>query len=198
MQNYLLSNSDGTFLWVSLVTQPLEDRRLPRRRTLTRLREFPQGLDALYGRMLDQVFESEDQTLESEDVDIRKKVLAVVLVAFRPLDLKELATLIERPMEDELLVEIIGECGSLLVLRHNIVYFVHQSAKDFLWRYRLDEVIPLGIGHQHTLLFSNSLRAMSTTLRQNIHNLTFFRGQTEETEEADPNPLAPIKYSCVR
>ncbi|KAF4840908.1 Vegetative incompatibility protein HET-E-1 [Colletotrichum siamense] len=65
VQSYLLSNSDGTFLWVSLVTQRLGDRKLPKRRTLARLREFPQGLDALYSRML-------DQALEAEDADIRK------------------------------------------------------------------------------------------------------------------------------
>ncbi|KAH0439644.1 nacht and wd domain protein [Colletotrichum camelliae] len=198
VQRYLLSNSDGTFLWVSLVTQQLEDRGLPRRRTLTRLREFPQGLDALYRRMLDQALESKGQVLKSQDVDIRKTILAVVLVAFRPLNLKELATLIQPSMEDESILEVIDECGSLLVLRDNIVYFVHQSTKDFLVKYCLHEVMPLGIDHQHTLLFSNSLRAMSNTLRQNIYNLTFRRDLKEEVETPDPDPLTPIKYSCVR
>lgn len=106
--------------------------------------------------------------------------------------------LIQPLMEEEPLTEVIGECGSLFVLRENVVYFVHQSAKDFLLEYRLDEVMPLGTGHQHTLLFSNSLRAMSTTLRQNIYNLTIYRGQITEVEIPDPDPLAPIEYSCVR
>ncbi|KAH9234811.1 hypothetical protein K456DRAFT_1835003 [Colletotrichum gloeosporioides 23] len=186
----LTSYSNGTFLWVSIVAQRLGDRKLPRRHTLTTLKEHPQGLDALYGRMLDQVF-------ESTDMDLHKKVLAVVLITFRPLHLKKLATLVQPPLDDELLTEIIGECGSLLVLRDNTVYLVHQSAKDFLLKHSLDRIMPLGIAHQHTLLFSNSLRPMSTALRQNMQNLKPGQGHIFKRHTPSPDLLVPIRYPCV-
>jgi hypothetical protein len=50
--------------------------------------------------------------------------------------LEELVALVEE-LEDEAedlaaVQDIISQCGSFLTLRDNTIYFVHQSAKDFL------------------------------------------------------------------
>jgi hypothetical protein len=51
---YLSSNASDTFLWVALVCQSLE--RVYRFNALKTLKTFPAGLDALYGRMMKQIF----------------------------------------------------------------------------------------------------------------------------------------------
>ncbi|CAG8253828.1 unnamed protein product [Penicillium salamii] len=48
---YLLSNSQGTFLWVALVCQDLD--RTSWRHAIRKLEAFPPGLNALYGRIID-------------------------------------------------------------------------------------------------------------------------------------------------
>ncbi|CAG5158856.1 uncharacterized protein ALTATR162_LOCUS5287 [Alternaria atra] len=105
-----------------------------------KLELFSPGLDALYERMMQQISKTDDARL-------CKQVLAAVALVYQPITLKELVTLVE-PLEgiaDETeLLEIIGLCGSFLTLREQTVYFVHQSAKDFLLAEAAQEVFPAG------------------------------------------------------
>lgn len=52
VRQYLLSNADGTFLWVALVCQELG--KTPRWNALQKAQSFPSGLDALYERMMEK------------------------------------------------------------------------------------------------------------------------------------------------
>jgi hypothetical protein len=127
VQRYLLSNANGTFLWVALVCQELSSiSRWKAQETLT---AFPPGLDALYRRMMDQI-------RDSKDAELCKRILAVVSAVFRPVTLDELASFVDMPSgvagEFEALSEIIGLCGPFLTLRERTISFVHPSAKDFL------------------------------------------------------------------
>ncbi|OQD65586.1 hypothetical protein PENANT_c381G04596, partial [Penicillium antarcticum] len=112
----LSSNSQGTFLWVALVCQDLD--RTPRRHALKKLKAFPPGLDALYGRMIVQVHKSEDS-------DLCKRVLAVMSIVYRPVAFDELASLAELPddisNDPEALPEIIAICGSFLTVREDTI-----------------------------------------------------------------------------
>ncbi|KAL4767096.1 NACHT domain-containing protein [Aspergillus nidulans var. acristatus] len=89
VHRYLSSNSQGTFLWVALVCQDLD--RTSRRHVLKKLKEFPPGLDALYGRMIDQV-------RKSEDAGLCKRILATMSIVYRPIALDELTNLVEMLM----------------------------------------------------------------------------------------------------
>jgi hypothetical protein len=57
-------------------------------------------------------------------------------LAYRPLTLKELISIVEtlEDMSDDIisLQEIVSLYGSLLTVQEDTVYFVHQSAKDYL------------------------------------------------------------------
>jgi hypothetical protein len=124
VQSYLLSNSQGTFLWVALVCQNLEKIRI---NVLKKLKSFPPGLEALYDRMIGQV-------RESEDAELCKEILAIMSTVFRPITLHELTSFIELPDDYDGLVsleEIIAICGSFLTVRERTIVFVHQSAKEF-------------------------------------------------------------------
>jgi hypothetical protein len=75
-----------------------------------------------------------EQIRNSDNADLCKRVLASTV--YRPITLKELTSLVEmlKDMSDDLesLREIIGICGSFLTIREGTIYFVHQSAKDYL------------------------------------------------------------------
>ncbi|EDO04154.1 hypothetical protein SS1G_06637 [Sclerotinia sclerotiorum 1980 UF-70] len=70
-------------------------------------------------------------------------LMAIVVVAFRPITLCELARLIGSEIHLE---EIIQLCGSFLVVRNQSIFFVHKSAKDFLSEKAAEIIFPNGIG----------------------------------------------------
>lgn len=193
VQRYLVSNSNNTFLWVSLVSQQLD--KVAKRHARTNLSKMPQDLDALYGRMLSQV-------LESDDSVACKDILAVVSVTYRPVNLLELVSLTRclEDLRDDMgsLREIIGQCGSFVTLgpKDNVVYVVHQSAKDFLMKHAVGTIMPDGIVYQHRLLLSRSLSAMSETLRNNVYDLESPVTLIEEIAVPAPDPLEPVRYAC--
>jgi archaellum biogenesis ATPase FlaH len=188
---HLTSNANDTFLWVALVCQHLQSTA--RRNVLIKLKLFPPGLDALYKRMMQQIS-------KTEDAELCKQVLAAVALVYRPIALKELVALVE-PLEsiaDDLeLQEIISLCGSFLTLREQTVYFVHQSAKDFLLAKAAQEVFPAGQEAVHRVIFARSLRIMSKTLRRNMYGLEALGTPIDNVEMPTPDPLAALRYSCV-
>jgi hypothetical protein len=122
---HLKSNANDTFLWVALVCQEL--RRTANRHVLKKLALFPPGLDALYTRMMQQMS-------QCDDAETCRCVLASMAVMYRPVTIRELVALVEQ-LDDvaDNVREIISLCGSFLTLRDDTIYFVHQSAKDFIF-----------------------------------------------------------------
>ena len=189
---YLASNAKDTFLWVALVCQNLE--KTPRWNTLAKLDTFPPRLDSLYQRMMEQI-------CNLDNADLFKRILASTATVYRPITLKELTSLVEilEDMSDDLesLGEIIGLCGSFLTIREGTIYFIHQSAKDYLLINAFDEIFPSGREEAHYVIFSRSLQVMSRTLRRDIYGLCALGYPVERVELPDPDPLAALRYSCV-
>lgn len=190
--DYLSSNADDTFLWVALVCQNLKG--VPKRNAIKKLNTFPPGLDSLYERMMLQIS-------TSDDADVCKQILGTAAIAYRPLTLQELIALVETfdDMADDLpsIREIVGLCGSFLTLRGDTIYFVHQSAKDFLSTKASCEVFPFGNEKVHRTLFSRSLQAMSSTLHRDMYDLRELGYLAEEAKQPNPDPLAASRYSCI-
>ncbi|KAF4843336.1 Vegetative incompatibility protein HET-E-1 [Colletotrichum siamense] len=189
IREHLVTKADNTFLWVALVYDQLADNRVGKGHMQERLHRLPPGLDSLYMRILNQILGSENP----QDAEDCRRILAVMSIVTRPLDLAELALLLDRV---EFLAEKVGECGSLLTVRDNIVYFIHQSAKDFLIKQE-DNIMPLGSRHNHNLILSKLLQAMSTKLRRNIYNVKKDGTAFDEICVPTPDPLAPVRYACV-
>jgi NACHT domain/Heterokaryon incompatibility protein (HET) len=190
--DHLFLNANNTFLWVALVCQNLE--KIPRWKTLAKLNAFPLGLDSLYERMVEQI-------CNSDNADICKRILASIAIVYQPITLKELTSLVEmlEDMSDDLesLGEIIGHCGSFLTIREGTIYFVHQSAKDYLFTKVFDEIFPSGRGEAHYVVFSRSLQVISRTLRRDIYSLCALGYPIERVKQPDPDPLAVSRYSCI-
>lgn len=189
---HLTSNANDTFLWVALVCQDL--KATPKWNVLKKLAQFPPGLDSLYQRMLQQMS-------ESDSAKICLRALAVNAVLYRPVTVAELVVLTEQlaDLVDDLesVREIICLCGSFLTLRDDIVYFVHQSAKDFLITKALDNVFLDGIEYVHQDILEKSLTILHKTLRKDIYNLRAPGYAIEDVKPLLLDPLAVSRYPCV-
>lgn len=193
IHNRLSSKANDTFLWVALVTDQLGKPGVSERHARMKVEEFPQELDALYNRML-------DQTWRSNDKDWCRRILAVVSTVYRPVTLFELMSLADLGdacNKTGILEEIIGECGSILIVKDGTVYFVHQSAKEFLLQHAAEQTMPSGIQHEHDLLFWRSLKVMSNTCRRNIYSLEEPGASLDDIDTPAPDPLGPARYACV-
>ncbi|KAF2179641.1 HET-domain-containing protein [Zopfia rhizophila CBS 207.26] len=189
--DHLSSHANNTFLWVALVCQNLG--KIPRWATLAKLDAFPPGLNSLYERMMQQI-------CDSDYADLCKRILALIAIVYRPITLKELTSLVEtlEDMADDLesLREIIGLCGSFLAIRGDTVYFVHQSAKDFLFT-EANKIFPSGTEEAHYAIFSRSLQVMSRTLRRDMYNVGALGYPIDQVKQPDPDPLAASRYSSI-
>ena len=76
-----------------------------------------------------------------------------MVTVYEPITLLQLTTLVKtlkRVSEDlESLRDIVELCGSFLTIRYDIIYFVHQSAKDFLLTKASTDIFPSGLGEAH-------------------------------------------------
>jgi hypothetical protein len=188
---HLRSNANDTFLWVALACQDL--KTTPKWNVVERLALFPPGLDSLYKRMMDQIS-------ESNGAKICLQVLASTAILYRPVTISELVTLVEQlgDLDDlESVREIVGFCGSFLTLREDTVYFVHQSAKDFLFKKAYDEAFPNGSEAVHQTIFLRSLAILSRTLRRDMYGLEAPGHPIENVKLPEADPLVVSRYSCI-
>jgi hypothetical protein len=142
-----------------------------------------------------------DYVRNSEDAESCKRMLAVMSVAYRPIALDELASVLELPGicfdDTEAVLGMIAVCGSFLTVREDTIVFVHQSAKEFLLRETQDRIFIRAIEAEHRMIFSCSLKAMFKTLRRDIFELKLPGFPIERVIPPSPNPLAAAKYACV-
>jgi hypothetical protein len=120
--------SNGTFLWVALVIEELQ--RVLKRDTLRVLEDMPRGLTLVYDRMMKHI-----QQLQNQYSQCGLLALSATTLPYRPLHLHEInivAGLQEEVTDIEDLERILNMCGSFLTIRDNYVYFIHQSANDYL------------------------------------------------------------------
>jgi hypothetical protein len=189
--HHLLRNADGTFLWVALVCQALKD--VEPWDTLDYVRKFPPGLGLLYEQMLEQI-------RSSSSAKTCQKILATMVSLYRPVTLLELTSLADLPSISknlEHMSRVVKLCGSFLTIRNNVVYFVHQSAKDFLQASAIEQICPNGQEATHRTIFTQSLHVMSHVLQRDIYGLQAPAYAIEDVEPPDPDPLAAVRYACV-
>jgi hypothetical protein len=92
------------------------------------------------------------------------------------------------------LKKVIGLCGSFLTIRGYCIYFVHQSAKDFLLGQASSKIFPLGIQEKQHALLSKSLEVMSQTLRRDIYGLRAPGFSIDSVILPNPDPLNAVGY----
>lgn len=185
--------ADGTFLWVALVFKELQD--VLSGEVLQVLEEVPADLIPLYDRMMEKI-----HLLKRRHPEFCRLILSTTTLAFRPLHLLELWVLAGLKGEISNIAELermVKLCGSLLTIREDHIYLIHQSAKDYLSNNASSEIFPTGREDVHNDLFSRSLSALSQTLRKDIYDIGLPGVLIGQVILVDPDPLAPVGYSCV-
>ncbi|OTA00415.1 hypothetical protein A9Z42_0090430 [Trichoderma parareesei] len=192
IRDHLLVNAEGTFLWVALVCQNLQ--RVPAWKALESLEATPRGLEPFYRKMVQSIS-------ISDDAEICERILTVATVARRPLTLQELIALAETPGDafekEQAACELIGQCGSFLTIRDEVVYFVHQSARDFLSEMLTKQDFATGMKEARCHMVRRSIQLMSQSLKRDIYQLSDLSIHVHVVEAPAPEPLAAVGYSCV-
>jgi hypothetical protein len=186
--------ANGTFLWVALVFKELQD--VQSWDVLQVVEEIPTDLVPLYDRMIRQI-----QLLKRRDHEFCQLVLSTATLTYRPLHLLELGVLSGLPEQISgntlSVVKVVGMCGSFLTIQDEYVYLIHQSAKDYLSTSAPTAIFPAGPAEVNHRVFSRSLQAMSMTLQRDIYNLCYPGLSIDQVKPASPDPLTPLRYSCV-
>ncbi|KAK4068741.1 uncharacterized protein Triagg1_7101 [Trichoderma aggressivum f. europaeum] len=189
----LESKSQGTFLWVALVVEQLH--KTDHWDVENVLEEVPKDLESLYGLILDQT-----EKLGKNGQEVCQVLLSIVATAKRPLHLGELLIFINSHWKDSRHFKTTYElrdvrdmaktCGSILSIRDNTVYFIHQSAKDYVVGNAAHRIFP--ILHQHHKMFEASLDAMSNVLKYDIYGLEDPAKHIDDIplKDVDSDPLA--------
>jgi ankyrin repeat domain-containing protein 50 len=135
LQTHLDSIVNRTYLWVSLIFPELEMNVGASKAKLQRIiKTLPGTIYEAYDRILHQ----------SSDPKEAKKLLQIVVAAFRPLSLKEMNMALAIRAGDSSVddVELTPEstfegivrelCGLFVTIINENIYLVHQTAKEFL------------------------------------------------------------------
>lgn len=185
-------NANGTFLWVSLVFEEL--KKVESWDVMEVLGEVPASLEEMYSRMVRHI-----EQLERQNSELCRRILSTVTTSYRPLHLYELRTLSDLPSNIKITIDsvakVVSMCGSFLTVRDKVVYFVHQSAREFLSTNTY--IFPCGPEEEHYAIFSRSLEALSASLRRDMYNLRAPGFHIEHAVPPTPDPLAQVRYSCI-
>lgn len=194
VRRVLRQKAEGTFLWVALVVQELEGVESWDVRQV--VDDVPQGLDDLYARMIKQI-----QRLERRDPEFCRLILSAAALANRPLQLLEMGVISGLPdaiaAKVESIQKIVKKSGSFLTIREDTIYFVHQSAQDYLAGKAASTIFPSGRAAAHHNIFQRSLDSMSKSLRRDIYGLHHPGISVDDVKVPAQEPLAAMRYSCV-
>ena len=188
---------EKTYLWVALVFDMLDEKDddlqpVHGSYALGIIKEIPPGLVQLYDHMMRRI----EKKKRSDPVHCRN-ILATLVLAYRPLSFGGLATVAGLKSTVPEPQTIVNNCGSFLTVDNDLVFLVHQSAKDYL----LQELQNLDTGAASRLqstaiemtinIVTRSVDAMSQSFgpRQRRFERKYERVSTQE--------LAPLRYSCL-
>ena len=125
----------------------------------------------------------------------------MITIVYQPITIGKMRSLIrlfvDVPEDIKSLSEMVGRCGSFLTIRDRAIYFVHQSAKDFLSHQCSHNIYPSGEADLHYNVFYELLQTMSQTLRRDIYGLRAPGYPIEQISTPEPDPLADVPYACI-
>lgn len=195
LKDRILEKSDGTFLWAALVIAELgkdvfESEMLPI------LEESPIGLAPLSDKMMERI-----KKLHSRNASRCFRVLAVVSLTYRPLHLLQLgvvAGLSDVVVSIAEFDRLVNMCGSFLSIRDEHVFFIHQSAKDYLMSNHSHAVFHTLQSQVHFDIYLRSVETMSKGLHRDMLGLNDPGPIDDDSrEEGIRTCLVPLEYSCV-
>ncbi|KAL9111328.1 MAG: hypothetical protein Q9227_004205 [Pyrenula ochraceoflavens] len=125
----VLTKASGSFLWVRLALESLEDNWHTQDDILTTLTEVPVGMVPLYQRMVAKITSQPSKTQL-----MAQRILTWVSCSWRPLRVDELKTALEPEFKGFLKFEetVQQVCGHFVTVDKNRVSLIHATARQFL------------------------------------------------------------------
>ncbi|OAL48192.1 purine and uridine phosphorylase, partial [Pyrenochaeta sp. DS3sAY3a] len=136
LKEQLLKMDHRTYLWVYLVFDHLENLRFKR---------TAKGMASTFSQLPKTVNQAYEQILnKSGDRSKVQKALAIILAATRPLTLLEMSIAMEvdentksfrdldLEQEEDFKARLRSWCGLFVSVHHGRIYFLHQTAREFL------------------------------------------------------------------
>lgn len=145
-----------TYLWIYLVFDYLQDY------LRKGLKKTKKGIEKAIETMPSSVNEAYEQILEkSPDPDLAKKVLCIILAAQRPLTVREmnfavnldesihLFSDLDLDDEEDFETSLRSCCGLFVSIYQDKVYFLHQTAREFLLAEQISAPVKSANAHWH-------------------------------------------------
>ncbi|KAJ5087736.1 WD40 repeat-like protein [Penicillium angulare] len=190
----LKENAGMTFIWVSLLFEQLMASRSPSLTWIEDLETAPRDLNELYRFLLNRL----NDPYQASWFKYCKSVLTFLMLSYRPLKFHELESFMNSPKGKLTIADItrmVQDCRSFLVIYRDTVYFIHQSAQDFL-RANKQVLREESLEDLHHECFEKSINTMSRYLKRNICGLANHGVMLKEIQASDLDSLNPIRYSC--
>lgn len=147
MASQIIKNSEGCFLWASLICSELHEVTSEREIEQV-LQSIPSDMDSLYSRILN------DMANARFGKDLAKAFITWTTYAFRPLSVFEIQEPIETDINDKIddVERAISKCCGNIVFvdTQNKVRLVHSTAREFLTRGHMnsDFIVSKAEGHR--------------------------------------------------
>ncbi|KAJ5214978.1 Pfs NACHT and Ankyrin domain protein [Penicillium chermesinum] len=142
VRRILRDKSEGTFLWVGLACDELED--VPSKDAVRVLQDIPRGLNSLYEKLLEESLKWSETSR-----DIIWRLLSWVALSLRPLTVSQLSEACELHQEEEdiktklqFTYEDIEACRLIIIIQDEKVLLLHKSIKDYLVGTKPSNFIP--------------------------------------------------------
>ncbi|KAI3316699.1 WD40 repeat-like protein [Xylariaceae sp. AK1471] len=169
--DYKLSTLKGLIGYSEILGEPSAETRQRANnifleyRALETIQSMPRGLSELYDRMMDRIERSGERQFCKD----------ILIAAFRPLSLPELAVFASLPTGVDVPRSLAEQSGSFPTFTGDAVSLIHQLAKDYL-----DEKF--------------ESRLQSNRVAQGAPDLSLC---PDDIEPPNPDPLTSIQYACL-
>ncbi|PWY92330.1 WD40 repeat-like protein [Aspergillus heteromorphus CBS 117.55] len=185
--NTLKEKAGRTFIWVSLVCKELISS--PEYAWMRTLERAPKELHDLYGFLLERL----NDPYRACQFDYCKDVLVLIMLACQPLKLCEIEVLAKLP--EDSVEAVVQDCRSFVTVQQDTVYFIHQSAQDYL-RENHAALREGSLEDLHHGAFERSVHAMDGHLERNMYKLPNHGVFVEEVQVPLSGRLDPLRYAC--
>ncbi|KAL4947742.1 hypothetical protein BDW69DRAFT_107656 [Aspergillus filifer] len=194
IETELTERSEGTFLWVSLVCKALES--VGRDEALSTVQSLPPGLHPFYERVLNQLNEG-----EFAEVQKCMRLLKAMMVAYRPLKVEEVPSVIGLTDEEDRIRALVECCASFIRLREDSIEFVHQSARDYLGGENGLSILDAHEHFGHEEIVRASLSYLLDFLEPNVAKLSAYNSTRAEVKTSEDGPwndlLSRVEYAAL-
>ena len=194
IEQALRQKAEDTFLWVSLVCKGLED--VHRDKALSIIQDLPPGLHPYYHRMFSQLSSGQSTVVKG-----CIRLLKVMMLAYRPLNLEELGS-VTGLSDGEVSIEVlVDRCASFVKMRGTNTEFVHESAREYLAGKDGQPILDSYDQYGHAEVVLNCLTYLSERLKINLVDLPrpdFTRERLKELKDEKKDLyLASLDYAAT-